>query len=393
MNDESLASNAYFKNDNEKFLKLAKIVNDNPHSYFNLLKTDHLQDWIDSMLPQLASGEFTLATKVYWILNGISNFPRCNACKKEMKKNVTSIAKGFPSFCSQKCQHESMKKDLSMSKTAIESRMLNDYLQTMNVVDQLKHLVDNYPDNYSRMIHARSWLDAYVNEAVPLLSDKNYKMSTKLFWIFNCITSWNDDKVRCIECRKPFKHYNIGSINTGYPKFCCRRCIMKNAAVIQKTAQTCIERYGVKSPAQDYDIQKKTRGVYEYNGIYFRSSWEVAFYIFHEDAKHDVKYTPTAFEYQDADGTMRKYFPDFSVDGKLYEIKGEQFISKNGTFQNPFDHSKDASSELKRQCMIKNRVQLLRKKDMKKYLEYVNEKYGKDYLKKFRKSENPSLEE
>ena len=35
---------------------------------------------------------------------------------------------------------------------------------------------------------------------------------------------------------------------------------------------------------------------------------------------------------------MRRYFPDFEIEGKFYEIKGDQFFNEDGTMCNPFNH-------------------------------------------------------
>ena len=48
--------------------------------------------------------------------------------------------------------------------------------------------------------------------------------------------------------------------------------------------------------------------------------------------------------------------PDFKVDNKYIELKGDQFLKSDGTWQCPFDHSLDAIYEAKHQCLIKNNV-------------------------------------
>ena len=53
--------------------------------------------------------------------------------------------------------------------------------------------------------------------------------------------------------------------------------------------------------------------------------------------------------------------------------------------QCPWDHSKDELYEKKRQCMILNGVAILRYTEYSKYIKYVEQKYGRDYLKQFKK--------
>ena len=45
----------------------------------------------------------------------------------------------------------------------------------------------------------------------------------------------------------------------------------------------------------------------------------------------------------------------------------------------------DDQFEAKHQCMIKNNVKILTSIDMKPILKYIKDKYGKDYLKSFKR--------
>ena len=77
--------------------------------------------------------------------------------------------------------------------------------------------------------------------------------------------------------------------------------------------------------------------------------------------------------------------PDFIVEGTIIEIKGDHFFKEDGTMQNPFDHSLDGLYEAKHQCMLKNDVKIIKVSEMKDILNYIYEKYGKNYLKQFRR--------
>ena len=77
--------------------------------------------------------------------------------------------------------------------------------------------------------------------------------------------------------------------------------------------------------------------------------------------------------------------PDFLVDGHYVEIKGDHFFKKDGTMQNPYDHRQDGLYEAKHQCMLQNSVKIMRVSEMKDIVDYVSCKYGKSYLKQFRR--------
>ena len=56
-------------------------------------------------IDQLNNDIYTLDTKIYWILNGITSHPKCLTCKKELiNKNVKTIHKGYQHLhCSVSC--------------------------------------------------------------------------------------------------------------------------------------------------------------------------------------------------------------------------------------------------------------------------------------------------
>jgi len=76
---------------------------------------------------------------------------------------------------------------------------------------------------------------------------------------------------------------------------------------------------------------------YEYEGITFDSSWEVYAWIWYKDNDHEIKRCDIRLEYE-FDGKIHGYYPDFVVDGKLTEIKGDQFFSIHGDITSPMWH-------------------------------------------------------
>lgn len=151
-----------------------------------------------------------------------------------------------------------------------------------------------------------------------------------------------------------------------------------NKEVQEKAKQTCLEKYGVECFFQS-DIFKKFRQInYIYNGISFDSSWELAFYIYYNDHNFKVIRTPCSIDYS-YEGTEHKYFPDFKIKNRIFEIKGPQFFNENGELINPYDSSENIRTAAKHKCMLENNIIII--KDCSKYLDYVNNKYGKDFLK------------
>ncbi len=155
--------------------------------------------------------------------------------------------------------------------------------------------------------------------------------------------------------------------------------VWKSDDVKSKIKDTVKEKYGVEYYTQSDDYQHKAHKRYTYNGIAFDSSWEIAFYIYCVEHSMSITRHTKGLPYKDADGKSHMYFPDFEVDGVLYEIKGGQFYTlgefDGGIYKTP-------SYINKVQCIEENNVKVIT--DVSKYLEYVYGKYGKDYLRSFK---------
>lgn len=102
-----------------------------------------------------------------------------------------------------------------------------------------------------------------------------------------------------------------------------------------------------------------------YKGIYCDSSWELAFVLYSEIMGVTVVRNLEKFDYT-FEGVSKKYIPDFVVNGKFVEVKGydsPQWQAKLSCFP----HS----------------IEVYGKEEMKKVLDVVIERYGKDFLKMY----------
>ena len=112
--------------------------------------------------------------------------------------------------------------------------------------------------------------------------------------------------------------------------------------------------------------------------MYFDSKWEVNVYAYCREHALSVQYHPNIkFKYSYGE-KIHYYFPDFIIEGKLYEVKGDHFFRINeSTGQEemfcPY-RDKDWSDEkyewmcglyeAKHQCMIRNGIEIIRKIDI-----------------------------
>ena len=99
-----------------------------------------------------------------------------------------------------------------------------------------------------------------------------------------------------------------------------------------------------------------------YKGFFCDSSWELAYIVYCLDHNINIKRNTEKRQYI-WEGKVKNYIPDFIVDGIITEIKGyktEQWLAKS-----------EANPDVK----------ILYEKDLKPILDYVIDKYGKDYIK------------
>lgn len=119
---------------------------------------------------------------------------------------------------------------------------------------------------------------------------------------------------------------------------------------------------------------------YNYNGVSFMSLPEFAYYKFLEDNNLQFEYQCEPIIYE-VNGVEKKYIPDFKVEGTYVEIKGPHLI-KDGHLWNPFDKCFMPEKE---RCIIENHVVILTKNDYTQYVDWFIEKYGTDFISKFKK--------
>lgn len=67
------------------------------------------------------------------------------------------------------------------------SEHIYSFEEEKSLKEELKKIVNDHPNNYTRMITAesRKYLKDYLEFKTPLLNDKKYLLSTKCYWVLN----------------------------------------------------------------------------------------------------------------------------------------------------------------------------------------------------------------
>lgn len=162
----------------------------------------------------------------------------------------------------------------------------------------------------------------------------------------------------------------------------------KSPIIKEKIKQVLYKKYGAYNYSQTKQAQLNRRSRYQFDNLNFDSFPELCFYIFQKEDNQNIKRCEKSFNYTFND-IEHSYFPDFEIidkDGnsQFFELKGDQFLTESGKWQNPFDHSQDEFYEAKHRCAIQNNVHILYQKDYQKYIDYVKQKYTKEQLQSFK---------
>jgi hypothetical protein len=152
-----------------------------------------------------------------------------------------------------------------------------------------------------------------------------------------------------------------------------------------------LAKYGVESPMQTKELKEKMMATtlarygnthsyskysYKSGEDVFDSSWELAYFECHRE--EGIKRNREGFEYVAEDGKIHLFYPDFILDGKLVEIKGEHLMK--GVYEE-LSHTQAKISFFKDVIWITNRNQL------KAEFDYMKNKFGKDWIYQFRVSD------
>ena len=87
---------------------------------------------------------------------------------------------------------------------------------------------------------------------VTVFLDKNCSLSERVYCIINNITS----RILC-KNKNCYKHVTFHNYNYGYSRYCSSKCGLNDSEIKSKIQNTCIKKYGVKTPFQSKAVQEK----------------------------------------------------------------------------------------------------------------------------------------
>ena len=329
--------------------ELLDILLSNQKLLYNLKHTlqqypDILQDFLTWKFPDT----FTFSQKAYHYFHNDPELTlgHCHICGKPCL--FKSFKSGYCKYCSHKCRRydmdpmQSNESKLKLSET--KKRQYSDKEWHDSVVNKNKQTCES---KYGG-----------VGYSSPKLKEKSLstnltKNGNRQYHNYDKITKTNNLKYGvCF----PFQSKEIQEkVNKTYiEKFGSKR----NSDTFKKYC----ESIGVENISQTHEWAVKTHKKIKYKNISFDSNWEIIVYKFCEDHNLNFEYQPNVlFEYE-FNNEKHYYHPDFLIEGKLFEVKGEHFFDGDKMI-NPFNRNEygDKYAEAKHQCMIRNNVTIIRK--------------------------------
>lgn len=129
----------------------------------------------------------------------------------------------------------------------------------------------------------------------------------------------------------------------------------------QKAKATNLKRYGVEYAAQSPEVAKRKKHKYYYNSMGFDSNTEIEVFKFCEKHNLSVELYPIKIKYIDSLGIKHNYIPDFRINGKLYEVKGDLYLDENYNLINPYKNTGTEESRYAIDCKLKAKTECMKK--------------------------------
>lgn len=219
---KDIENNQYYKNNKELFLELLNILKNNKR-VLNIIQSNKnikILEWINTSIPLLQDNFYTIQTKIYWIINNLSNFPICLTCGKKLEhRNVFRIFNPQYSYCNIKCRNNN-KNIKNKIKITINNLKQSD-------IDYQKKI------NIKRKITCRA---KYGVDSILQLADVQEKIKQIKKEKYGNENYVNIQKIK----QTKFKKY-------GDANYCN----------IEKIQSTCLKNFGVKNPFEAKEIKQK----------------------------------------------------------------------------------------------------------------------------------------
>lgn len=316
----------------------------------------------------------------------------CENCKKESLKKVKYFKKQNYKFLCTNCGRILNAKETFMKNLGVENPMqLKQSSEKIKKTKKEKYGDENFNNRDKSKKTCKEKLGVENVSQAESIKEKKKKTFEEHFGTDNVFkTEYFDQKRKETNLKKyGFEFAQQSAIvkerceETNLKKYGFKSSA-QNPKVKEKIRKSICETLSTRPPEVWRDIRQKACKKYCFENIYFDSSWELALWIYAKDHDEEIEREPCCFEYE-FEEKVHKYFPDFKYKGKLIEIKGDFFFNEEGRLYNPFDRTLDGLFAAKQAFMKSQNILVWSNKEIQPILDYINEKYTKDFLNLFRK--------
>lgn len=333
------------------YMTLRYIISNHSVQGPKLLDTRYtvLRAWIRSKTPLLSGTFYDDKTRMMWVFEFRMSFPVCPTCHREFGRlvNVHLSAK-YPAYqphCSSRCAATDPRVAAKLEASSMERFGVKRPSMSKDVIAKTRRtLVERYGTDCT-------FKDERIKEKSRETSRRRYGTDYPA----------QNPEIAAKSVDTLLRRYGA-STPLRVPEF------------LAKAKATLRAKYGSDSPLGNKEVLERARAtrfssmrrencIPVEGGFLDNSKWERIVYDICVKHGLEFRYHPVLLEFE-FDGKIHHYEPDFEINGRLYECKGDHLIRPDGKWQSVYDHSKDGLYEAKHQCAIRNNVRILTAFDM-----------------------------
>ena len=295
----------------------------------------------------------------------------CAGCGKPTK--FLKFSHGYNKYCSMKCKDGNIIRTENRRNFYRQKFKNNKIINNTCVPGALETMWKNYEKrtgythNMLNPVVKKTWSDNYFTKTGYKHNFSNPSVIKSRQKLYKEKTGY-DNPYKNPEVKENIKKIHLKNLGFEYPA--------QSKVVYDKMKETFRNHYGVDNPAQSPEIRSKMVSKYYYDKIYFDSSWELGYYIWLTDNNVKFEFHPTkSFDYI-FENKQHKYFPDFIIDDLIFDVKSD-YLLKKMQIENTLDNAKY-------KCMIEHNAIILDSKYIKFVFHYLNNVYGRNYLKQYK---------
>lgn len=261
---------------------MSKMIKDHPRSWGTVLKqkasNKYLMDYIKEKSKDFPEG-FTIGAKLYFIFNGLKDYPKCVVCGKHISKKARCDPfDGFATkYCSISCSHKDEEFKEKMYKLNMEKYGVKWANQTKEAKDKMKASISERTEYEQMMINEKrknTCTEKYGVESISQVSEIHNRAVNGVKRFFKSLSKdelqeFNENKKFKREQNLKKKYGDNWEEEYGNYISNVKRSFSeeKKKEINEKTKKTNIEKYGYEYSVYS-EKSIKNRRITRYKKVY-----------------------------------------------------------------------------------------------------------------------------